>query len=94
MGGIDGDGRTTVFRIFNPTLQAIRHDPDGAYVRRWVPELAGLSCEVIHAPPPGAYVAPIVDPRGARARAITAYRDASALANHDRARRGSRVEGL
>lgn len=65
------------FRIFNPTLQAIRHDPDGAYVRRWVPELAGLSREVIHAPPRGAYVAPIVDPREARARALTAYRDAS-----------------
>ena len=65
------------FRIFNPTLQAIRHDPDGAYVRRWVPELAGLSREVIHAPPPEAYVAPIVDPREARARALNAYRDAS-----------------
>ena len=65
------------FRIFNPTLQAIRHDPDGAYVRRWVPELAGLSGEEIHAPPPEAYVAPIVDPREARARALTAYRDAS-----------------
>lgn len=65
------------FRIFNPTLQAIRHDPDGAYVRRWVPELAELSREVIHAPPPGAYVAPIVDSREARARGLTAYRDAS-----------------
>ncbi len=65
------------FRIFNPTLQAIRHDPDGAYVRRWVPELAGQSGEVIHAPPPEAYVAPIVNHREARARAIAAYRDAS-----------------
>ena len=27
------------FRIFNPTLQGKRHDPDGEYVRRWVPEL-------------------------------------------------------
>ena len=65
------------FRIFNPTLQAIRHDPDGAYVRRWVPELAGLSGEAVHAPPPGAYLVPIVDHREARARALTAYRDAS-----------------
>lgn len=65
------------FRIFNPTLQAIRHDPDGAYVRRWLPELAGLSREVIHAPPPGTYLDPIVDHREGRARALTAYRDAS-----------------
>ncbi len=65
------------FRIFNPTLQGIRHDPDGAYVRRWVPELAGLPREVIHAPPPGAYFAPIVDHREARVRALNAYRDAS-----------------
>ena len=28
------------FRIFNPVLQADKFDPDGAYVRRWVPELA------------------------------------------------------
>jgi len=31
------------FRIFNPTSQATRFDPDGAYIRRWVPELAALS---------------------------------------------------
>ncbi len=30
------------FRIFNPVLQAEKFDPDGAYVRRWVPELARL----------------------------------------------------
>ena len=65
------------FRIFNPTLQAIRHDPAGAYVRRWVPELAGLPREVIHAPPPEAYLAPIVDHRQARALALAAYRDAA-----------------
>ncbi|MEP7353560.1 MAG: deoxyribodipyrimidine photo-lyase [Acidobacteriota bacterium] len=38
------------FRIFNPTLQAERFDPDGAYVRRWVPELANLPNEWIHQP--------------------------------------------
>jgi deoxyribodipyrimidine photo-lyase len=62
------------FRIFNPTLQAIRHDPDGAYIRRWVPELAGLSRDAIHAPPPEAYVPPIVDLGDARVRALAAYR--------------------
>ncbi len=30
------------FRVFNPVAQGRRYDPDGAYVRRWVPELAGL----------------------------------------------------
>ena len=38
------------FRIFNPVLQAEKFDPDGAYVRRWVPELAHLAAPDIHAP--------------------------------------------
>ena len=38
------------FRIFSPTLQGTRFDPDGAYVRRWVPELAGLPSRWIHRP--------------------------------------------
>ena len=38
------------FRIFNPLLQGAKFDPDGAYVRRWVPELAGLPAELIHCP--------------------------------------------
>jgi deoxyribodipyrimidine photo-lyase len=62
------------FRIFNPTRQAIRHDPDGAYIRRWVPELAGMSRDAIHAPPPEVYVPPIVDLGDARVRALAAYR--------------------
>ena len=38
------------FRVFNPVLQGKKFDPDGAYVRRFVPELAGLSDADIHAP--------------------------------------------
>ncbi len=38
------------FRIFNPGTQGIRFDPDGAYVRRWVPELAKLEAAFIHEP--------------------------------------------
>ena len=38
------------FRIFNPVLQGRRFDPDGAYVRRWVPELAGVPTARIHEP--------------------------------------------
>jgi deoxyribodipyrimidine photo-lyase len=38
------------FRIFNPILQGEKFDPNGDYVRRWVPELAGLPSKVIHKP--------------------------------------------
>jgi len=38
------------FRIFNPRLQSERFDPDGAFIRRWCPELAGYSDRDIHAP--------------------------------------------
>lgn len=38
------------FRVFNPTNQGVKFDPDGAYVRRWVPELARLPDPWIHEP--------------------------------------------
>jgi deoxyribodipyrimidine photo-lyase len=38
------------FRIFNPVLQGETHDPHGDYVKRWVPELAGVSKKWIHQP--------------------------------------------
>ena len=38
------------FRIFNPTSQGMKFDPDGSYVRRWIPELAKLPNEWIHRP--------------------------------------------
>jgi len=38
------------FRIFNPTTQATRFDPEGTYVREWVPELARLPSEWVHQP--------------------------------------------
>ena len=75
------------FRIFNPTLQGRRHDPSGAYIRRWVPELADEPAERIHEP--GArngYPAPIVDHASARARARAAY--AAASGSGGRARQG------
>ncbi|MES5820127.1 deoxyribodipyrimidine photo-lyase [Streptomyces sp. RG80] len=37
-------------RVLNPVTQAKRYDPDGAYVRRWVPELAGLAASAVHDP--------------------------------------------
>jgi deoxyribodipyrimidine photo-lyase len=74
-------------RIFNPVLQGRRFDPDGEYVRRWVPELAGLDSATIHAPWEvgplelaaagvvlgDTYPAPIVDLRESRERALAAY---------------------
>ncbi|MCJ7712310.1 MAG: DNA photolyase family protein, partial [Chloroflexi bacterium] len=38
------------FRVFNPTLQGRRFDPDGEYVRRWVPELRGIAGGAVHEP--------------------------------------------
>jgi deoxyribodipyrimidine photo-lyase len=66
------------FRIFNPVLQGRKFDPDGAYVRRWVPELAGLPDRHIHAPwENGAsvdgYPAPLIDLKAGRERALAAY---------------------
>jgi deoxyribodipyrimidine photo-lyase len=72
------------FRIFNPTLQGERYDPEGHYVRRWVPELARLPARFIHKPwrAPAAQLAaagvalgktyprPIVDHDRARLRAL------------------------
>ena len=75
------------FRVFNPVTQGRRYDPDGAYVRRWVPELGRLQMPHLHAPwmaPPDAlaaagvtlgtsYPEPIVDHGEARLRALAAY---------------------
>jgi len=77
------------YRIFNPMLQGAKFDPAGDYVRRYVPELAGLPAEHIHAPwqAPAtvlteagvalgkSYPLPLVDHAAARARALDAYRD-------------------
>jgi deoxyribodipyrimidine photo-lyase len=38
------------FRVFNPVLQGEKFDPEGDYVRRWVPELAKLPASLIHEP--------------------------------------------
>jgi deoxyribodipyrimidine photo-lyase len=39
------------FRIFNPWLQQKRFDPQGEYLRRWLPELAAAPLRALHAPP-------------------------------------------
>lgn len=64
------------FRIFNPALQGAKFDPQGAYVRRWVPELAAHEARSLHDPEPGStpgYPAPLVDHAFARDRALESY---------------------
>ena len=75
------------FRVFNPILQGEKFDPDGAYVRRWIPELRQLPAALIHQPwtakpleLKGAgvelgttYPEPIIDHRRGRERALEAY---------------------
>ena len=39
-----------IFEIFNPILQARKFDPDGDYIRMWIPELRNLDSKAIHAP--------------------------------------------
>jgi deoxyribodipyrimidine photo-lyase len=83
-----GTDAVPYFRVFNPILQGKKFDPQGAYVRRWVPELAAVPNEFIHTPwdmpidmqaKVGCtigknYPAPIVNHHIARQRVLAAYR--------------------
>ncbi len=76
------------FRVFNPSLQGAKFDPAGAYVRKWVPELAHLPDDVLHRPWDAGdvvlraagvtlgktYPKPIVDHGAARDRALAAFK--------------------
>ena len=65
------------FRVFNPIAQAERFDPDGDYVRRWIPELKDVPAKAIHRPWEAdvkAYPKPIVQHEEARARALEAFK--------------------
>ena len=45
-----GTDASPYYRVFNPVTQGLRFDPDGDYVRRWVPELAHLAGASVHEP--------------------------------------------
>jgi deoxyribodipyrimidine photo-lyase len=66
-------------RVFNPVLQSRRYDPDGAYVRLWVPELAHVPLAVLHEPwtsaagLPLGYPPPIVDHAVERQEALRRF---------------------
>lgn len=68
------------FRIFNPVSQSLKFDPNGDYIRQWVPELAHLDSKSIHEPyakNPDLqldYPKPIVDLKASRVRAIEAFK--------------------
>jgi len=68
------------FRIQNPWTQTERYDPHGAYIREWVPELAGCADADLCAPPkPGLrlakhYLLPMVDHAAARERALEFFK--------------------
>jgi deoxyribodipyrimidine photo-lyase len=77
------------FRVFNPVLQGEKFDPEGDYVKRWVPELAKFPARWIHRPHEApddvlaaagvrlgkTYPRPIVDHAKARARALAAFEE-------------------
>lgn len=67
------------FRIFHPVSQSQKYDPNGEYIRRWIPELSDVPVRFIHAPwqmvsPPPYYPRPIVDHASARERTLAAFK--------------------
>ena len=86
-----GTDAAPYFRVFNPILQGLKFDPQGDYVRRWVPELALVPNKYIHSPwempvelqkqtkcqIDSDYPGPIIDHKLARERVLLAYRSGS-----------------
>ena len=88
-----GTDAAPYFRIFNPYLQSEKFDPQGKYIRKWIPELSLLPNKYIHHPDlmPSAeqlnygckigkdYPAPIINRKETRQRTLDAYKKASSL---------------
>ena len=77
-----GTDAAPFFRVFNPVTQGRKFDPDGAYVRRWVPELRSVDGDVVHEPWKSAdtlfdgsdYPPPLVDHGVERDEALARFR--------------------
>jgi deoxyribodipyrimidine photo-lyase len=78
-----GTDAAPYFRVFNPFGQSEKFDPDGTYLRTWIPEIADLDNTHIHAPwtlglhAPAHYPAPIVDHAVEREEALARYKKVS-----------------
>lgn len=74
-----GTDASPYFRVFNPVSQSRKFDPGGAYLRRWVPEIAHLSDKSIHEPwnekagAPAGYPLPVVDHAAERIESLARY---------------------
>jgi deoxyribodipyrimidine photo-lyase len=72
-----GTDAAPYFRVFNPTLQGKKFDPEGEYIKRWVPELKDLPAKEVHEPSGvKGYPAPIVDHKAERQEALSRYEKA------------------
>ncbi|MDX1705546.1 cryptochrome/photolyase family protein [Pseudidiomarina sp.] len=76
-----GTDAVPYFRVFNPTRQSEKIDPDGSYIRKWVSELKDCPTKCIHAPeswlrtqPDNDYPAPMVDHSEAREKFLAAFK--------------------
>lgn len=84
-----GTDAAPYFRVFNPASQSRTHDPEGVFIRRFVPELADVEGDAVHEPwrLPGLlrsdidYPAPIVDLASSRRRAIEVFRNLKGAAS-------------
>ena len=78
IAGSGADG-APFFRIFNPILQAKKFDPDGSYVKKWLPQLNNLPADIVHNPWQASgdltdYYQPIVDHQQARKKALSIFK--------------------
>lgn len=77
-----GTDAAPYFRIFNPISQSERFDPNGDFIRRWIPELAHLPNKQIHNPPAlNNYPRPIVDLNTSRKETIALFAQLAPVAH-------------
>lgn len=88
-----GSDAVPYFRIFNPIIQSMKYDPQGSYIRKWIPELFNLPKDLIHSPGQLSneqqkrygciigkhYPTPIINYEFSRRRALEAFKSISKL---------------